>query len=115
MPFERGTGLQPDLIINANAFPSRMTVGHIMEMVGGHLGLCEGRFVDATPFDAMSLDELRQRLQERGQHPGGGRVMVDPVSCRVLPGLHMVAPVYYVRLKHQVWLLFHTMHFRMVL
>ena len=102
LPFEKGTGLQPDLIINANAFPSRMTVGHLLEMVGGLVGLAEGKIMDATTYDSLSLEELRARLQARGLQPGGGVVMVDPVTNAPLPGLHIIAPIYYLRMKHQV-------------
>ena len=102
IPYEAGTGLQPDLIINANAFPSRMTVAHLMEMVGGSLALAEGRIMDATPFDSLSLTELRARLESAGMRPGAGRVMIDPATCKPLPGLHLVAPCYYLRLRHQV-------------
>ena len=102
LPFEKGTGLQPDVIINANAFPSRMTVGHLLEMVGGLVGLADGRIMDATTYDSLSLEELRDRLQQKGRHPGGGIVMVDPVTNTPLPGLHIIAPIYYLRMKHQV-------------
>ena len=28
--------------------------------------------------------------------------MIDPLSNQPLPGLHIVAPIYYLRMKHQV-------------
>lgn len=102
LPFECGTGLQPDLIINPNAFPSRMTVGHLMEMIGCQLALTQGALVDGTPFDAMTLGQLRAALEAGGQLPGGGRRMVDPRTCAPLPGSYALMPCYYLRMKHQV-------------
>ena len=70
LPYEKGTGLQPDVIINANAFPSRMTVGHLLEMIGGLVGLAQGKILDATAYDALSIDELREQLRASGRLPG---------------------------------------------
>ena len=88
MPFT-AEGIRPDLVINAHAFPSRMTVGQIMEMAGAKLG-----GVDGTPFHHCSLQEL--------YHKGGsGReVMYDGKTGEPLKEKIFIAPCWYQRLHH---------------
>ena len=50
MPYCVATGIRPDLIINPNAFPSRMTIGMLIESMASKAGALNGEFVDASPF-----------------------------------------------------------------
>jgi DNA-directed RNA polymerase beta subunit len=88
MPYTQ-EGIRPDLVINAHAFPSRMTVGQIMEMAGGRLG-----GVDGTAFSSLSMAELYKR-------GGSGReTMYDGTTGLPLQEKIFIAPCWYQRLQH---------------
>lgn len=49
MPFSE-QGLVPDIIMNPHGFPSRMTVGKLLELLCGKAGTLNGEYMDSSAF-----------------------------------------------------------------
>jgi DNA-directed RNA polymerase III subunit RPC2 len=49
MPFSEA-GICPDLVMNPHGFPSRMTVGKMIELLAGKAGVLAGRHGRGTAF-----------------------------------------------------------------
>jgi len=85
MPFTID-GIKPDLIINPHSIPSRMTMGHLLEMLGGKAGAASGKIIDGTPFSSTPMKELEDTLRENGFRGDGMETFYDGITGKRLEG-----------------------------
>ena len=79
MPFTT-QGITPDIIINAHAFPSRMTINELIEAIAAKTGAITGKFKYSTPFSSHSIniiDTLCDNLENCGFERHGNEVMYN--------------------------------------
>ena len=101
MPYTEN-GIVPDLIINPHAFPSRMTVGQLIESISSKVASITGQFVDGTPFAGADPKSIQQQLQRLGFSHSGKEVLYDGATGKEYETDVFIGPVYYHRLHHLV-------------
>lgn len=104
MPFTKD-GIIPDIIINPNAIPSRMTIAQLLECILGKAGIIEGTFNDSTPFSKNSVnivESICDRLEKVGFNRDGDEVMYNGFTGEKIKAKIFIGPTYYQRLKHLV-------------
>ena len=106
MPFDE-RGVCPDLVMNPHGFPSRMTVGKLIELVAGKAGVLEGRQAYGTAFgeafgNADRVIAASETLVRKGFSYVGKDLFTSGVSGEPLLGYIFAGPVFYQKLQHMV-------------
>lgn len=105
MPFTE-SGMQPDVIINPHAFPSRMTIGMFVEMLAAKAGALHGLAQDATPFKFSDKDTpvafFGEQLRRAGYNYYGNEPMYSGVTGEEMRADIFVSVCAYQRLRHMV-------------
>ena len=101
MPFTED-GIVPDVIINPHAFPSRMTVGQLLESIFGKAAALMGRPIDGSAFQEERLEDVGAILRRYGFKPSGREIMYNGLTGERLEAEVYIGIVYYQRLHHMV-------------
>ncbi|XP_065889347.1 DNA-directed RNA polymerase I subunit RPA2-like [Dysidea avara] len=105
MPFTE-SGMVPDIIFNPHGYPSRMTIGMMIESMAGKSASLHGLCHDASPFtfseDTPAVDYFGQLLVKAGFNYYGNECMYSGITGREFEAEIFIGPVYYQRLRHMV-------------
>ncbi|OAG32298.1 DNA-directed RNA polymerase III subunit RPC2 [Nematocida displodere] len=104
MPFNE-SGISPDLVMNPHGFPSRMTVGKILELVTGKCLSLGSKLLDscsATAFGGVRARDIADELIALGYSETGKETLTCGTSGKKIPVSIFFGPVFYQRLKHMV-------------
>lgn len=99
---QTSSGIIPDIIINPNALPSRMTIAQLMETLLGKLGCEVGALGDGTPFNTeCSVEKISAMLRDVYEmEPYSNEVLYNGHNGRQMEVNVFMGPVFYQRLRH---------------
>jgi len=96
--------------MNPHGFPSRQTVGKLLELVSGKAAALNCRDkagkriseVNATAFSAVKPDDIREMLLQAGFSPNGKDALISGTTGEYMNCYVYTGPIFYQRLKHMV-------------
>ena len=79
MPFT-DQGICPDIIMNPHGFPSRMTVGKMIELLAGKAGVLQGKLQYGTAFGGSKVEDMSRILMDAGYSYSGKDFLTSGIS-----------------------------------
>ncbi|XP_020526558.1 DNA-directed RNA polymerase III subunit 2 isoform X3 [Amborella trichopoda] len=106
LPFSE-RGICPDLIMNPHGYPSRMTIGKMIELLGSKAGVSCGRFHYGSAFGEPSghadrVEAISEILVRHGFSYSGKDMIYSGITGYPLQAYIFMGPIYYQKLKHMV-------------
>ena len=105
MPFTE-SGMTPDILFNPHGFPSRMTIGMLLESMAGKAGAMQATTQNGTPFrfseKNRAVDYFGEQLRAAGYAYHGTENMYSGAYGGEMQVQIFVGVVYYQRLRHMV-------------
>jgi len=95
-------GITPDVLINPHAFPSRMTVGMMMESITGKAAALRGEKFDGSAFVGEKINSVHEILEKVGFKYSGKEKMYDGRTGKSFAVDVFLGVVYYQKLHHMV-------------
>jgi len=96
------SGIVPDIILNPNALPKRMTLGQLIECVFSKVGAVKGMEMDGTPFNKIEVEQIVPLLESIGFTGAGTELMYNGKTGEQIESDIFIGPTFYYRLKHLV-------------
>ncbi|TFK47216.1 beta and beta-prime subunits of DNA dependent RNA-polymerase [Heliocybe sulcata] len=106
MPFN-DQGIVPDTIMNPHGFPSRMTVGKMIELLAGKAGVLSGKLQYGTAFGGSKVEDMSRILIENGFSYSGKDMLTSGITGEPMEAYVYFGPIYY-----QVGILLHSPRLR---
>lgn len=98
MPFTEN-GLTPDIIINTHSFPSRMTIGQLIETNLGKICARKGVIADGTAFLPVDHVEIARDMVENGFRYNGCERMYNGMTGEYFDAAIFIGPTAEQRLQ----------------
>lgn len=101
MPFN-AQGISPDIIINPLAFPSRMTVGTILEIIISKALAVRAARWNAASFRSFDINLFAEQLERFGYHRYGEETLYSGITGQKMKASVYMGVALVQRLKHDV-------------
>ena len=88
--------------MNPHAIPSRMTIGHLLELLAGKVVSYSGKIMYADAFNSPTREELEQMLINSGWRYDGRETFYDGMTGKRIEGTIFTGVIGHYKLYHMV-------------